>query len=207
MKVRRHRDCYNKLPDPPSGGPGLVMMALACFVLLGCAHGSSNDLTCAVVGVAKCRDQTASAKDRSVFFAEANALRLLQLCAGGEFLVEIQANGSASATLKSKSTLRGFSFSKIQGAEGYAFVKYDAPKPDDVPDKYRDGRCESLKLSGDAEQIIQMIVSHVAEYGGKVLKEKQGLAGAFYVRVDTPSFMIDVTPPQCRLKLQIWSDE
>ncbi len=180
---------------------------MLCLVLAGCVQGSTNCLSGAIVGVAKCKDQSVSAKNKSLFFAEANALRLLQLFTGGEFLVEIRTDGSVSATLMRDSTLRGLSYSQIQGADGYAFVKYDAPNLEDVPEKYRTGKVDSLNLSGDAEQIIQMIVRSVSEYGAMVLKERRSLSGAFYVRVNSPSFMVYKIPPQCRLGLQIWSSE
>lgn len=179
-------------------------MFLTILVLAGCGQISAFDNEGMVLGVARSSSQNSSAKEKSQLAAEANALKLLQLCHGGEFLIEVLRNGAISATLQTESEMSGVVSSRLQGADGYSFVMYNMPKADRIPDKYGKNKPEMTTVSGDAENIIHLILDTITQRGSRMLKENGTSHDSIYVEVKKPLFKIKETPPTFRLELLMW---
>lgn len=194
-------------PSPQNSGLGFIVVLLIAVALAGCKQTSAYDSKGVIVGVAQCNTQNSSAKEKAQLAAEANALRLLQLCHGGEFLIEVRDNGNIAATLQNDVELSGVNSSRIQGVEGYTFVMCDMPKAERIPDKYIKNTPEMLTLAGEADKVIRLILGHISDRGGRMLKEKGASRGRLYVEVRKPTFKINETPPTFRLELLTWTGD
>jgi len=196
----------NKIYNPGCriGKPGVLFLLLAFTLLTGCEQISAIDNKGMILGVARMSSQNSSAKERAQLSAEANALKLLQLCRGGEFLIEVREDGAVATTLRMESNLISVNSSQLSGAEGYSFVAYDMPKAGPIPEKYGKIKPEVFAISGKAENVIQLVADQINQRGSKILKENGTTHDSIYVEVKKISFKIKDVPPTFRLKLFMW---
>jgi len=204
-EIHRNQKVFH--PGPHDCGPGFMLLCLITLLLTSCKQTSAFEYNRMILGVAPSNSINSSAREKAHLAAEANALWLLQLCHGVEFMIETRDNGHIVATLQNDVEMRGVTSTRIKGAESYAFVMYDMPKAERIPDNYINNRSKVFKVSGDADKVIRLILWRISEHGGKMLKKMGTSRGRVYVEVRNPLFRIKETPPTFYLDLLIWSGE
>ena len=100
--------------------------------------------------------------------------------------------------------MSGLKASQLKGAEGYSIVIYDMPKAVRIPDNYRKNKPEGATVSGDADNVIRLILDKITQRGTLMVKENGTSHGSIYVAVKTPLFKIKEPPPTFQLNLLMW---
>lgn len=185
---------------------GYLALVVTLFVF-GCGQPYVNNDKPLIYGIVRFQGHGASVIERAQLTAEAKALRLVQLCQGGEFLVEQKNDGSINTTLKAAVELTGINCSRVEGLDGFNLVACPVPVTNVLPKIYFKIKPKEVWIAGDGDKAIKVIDAKIAEYGKLMLATNVHSQGALYAIIQDLSFNVKTPKPSFHAKLLLWFKE